>query len=242
MVSREPVLLAVAADARELAGFTRREPADVGTRWGYWSQWTGGKALMVAEGIGQEAAKRAVTQALVRNNVSAFISIGYVGSLRPGWQVGDVFLAKETLLLGDTKCYPVNLPVYDDGPGSVRRGRLLTIDHIAGTVEQKRRLAASGADAVDMEAYAVAERAAELGLPFFCVRVVSDDAETDLGFDFERARRGDGSVSGLAVAAQAGLSPKRWRRLMELKRQAELASRNLAHFLEQCRFPVESRP
>ena len=240
MVSREPVLLAVAADGREFAGFASRRPAELDTRWGYWAEWSQGKTLMAADGIGREAAKRAVAAALVRYNVSALVSIGYVGALRSGWAVGDIFLAEESLLLGDAKCYPVNLPEVDGEPDDVRRGRLVTIDHIAASAAEKRRLAALGADAVDMEAYEVAVQAQEHGLPFFCVRAVSDDSETDLGFDFDRARRADGTVSGLSVAAQAGLSPARWRKLFELKRNGELASRNLARFLERCRFPLES--
>lgn len=154
--------------------------------------------------------------------------------------MGDVFLAECVLLPGGALEYPVSLPLFDDGPVEVRRGKLVTVDRVAGTVEEKRRLAQLGADAVDMEAFEVGEQAAKRGLPFFCVRVISDDAETDLGFDFDRARRAAGTVSGWAVAAQAGLSPARWRKLFELKRNGELAARNLAHFLERCRFPLES--
>jgi nucleoside phosphorylase len=168
------------------------------------------------------------------------VSIGYVGALRPGWAVGDLFVAERVLLPEAGLEYAVNLPVFDGEPGRLRRGVLATVDRIAATVADKRRLADRGADAVDMEAFEVAEQAKSHGLPFFCVRVVSDDAEADLGFDFDRARRPDGTVSGAAVVAQAGLSPSRWRKLLALKRDGELAARNLAQFLLQCRFPLES--
>jgi nucleoside phosphorylase len=240
MVSREPILLAVAADGREFAGFANRRPADIDARWGYWSEWAAGKTLMAADGIGREAAKRAVRAALAKHEASAVISIGYVGALRPGWAVGDVFVADRVLLPEAGVEYAVNLPVFEGEPDNVRGGALATIDRIAGTVADKRRLADRGADAVDMEAFEVAEQAQSHGLPFFCIRVVSDDAETDLGFDFDRARRPDGTVSGAAVVAQAGLNPSRWRKLFALKRNGELAARNLAQFLLQCRFPLES--
>lgn len=240
MVSPQPVLLAVAADGRELAGFSSREPADAPVRWAYWSQWSYARTLIVADGIGRESARRAIESALVLDRPRALLSIGYVGALRPGWSAGDIFLADRILLLGAGLEYAGTLPVFEAGPVSVRRGALATIDHIAGTVAEKRSLAAQGADAVDMEAFEVAAQAEKLGVPFFCVRVVSDDAETELGFDFDRARRPDGTVSGAAVAAQAGLSPARWRKLLELKRNGELAARNLAQFLLRCRFPLES--
>jgi len=241
MVSPEPVLLAVAADGRELAELPGREAADgVPVRWAYWWNSAQGKALAVAGGIGREAAKRAVTATLGRHKVSALISIGYVGSLKPGWAAGEAFVAERVLQPGSSLEYPVSLPSVDGEAIRLRRGTLVTIDHVAATVDEKRRLAALGADAVDMEAFEVAALARERGLPFFCVRAISDDAETELGFDFDRARRPDGTVSGAAVVAQAGLSPARWRKLFELKRNGELASRSLGQILERCRFPLES--
>ena len=196
---------------------------------------------MVAGGIGREQAKRTVEAALEKHRIAALISIGYVGALRPGWEPGDLFLAERVILPEAGLEYAGTLPVFDGGPASVRRGALATIDHVAGTVKEKRRLAALGADAVDMEAFEVAAQAEKHGLPFFCVRAVSDDAETDLGFDFDRARRPDGTVSGAAVVVQAGLSPARWRRLLALKRNGDLAARNLAQFLLRCRFPLEPK-
>jgi nucleoside phosphorylase len=168
------------------------------------------------------------------------ISIGYVGALRSGWAPGDVFLAERVLLLESGLEYAGTLPVFDGGRAIVRRGVLATIDHVAATVEEKKRLAARGADAVDMEAFEVAAQAEKHGLPFFCVRAISDDADSELEFDFDRARRPDGTVSGAAVIAQAGLSPARWRKLLALKRNGELAARNLAQFLLRCQFPSES--
>jgi hypothetical protein len=67
---------------------------------------------------------------------------------------------------------------------------------------------------------------------------VSDDARTSFEVDFNAARRPDGTFSGWRIAAQAGLSPRRWRHLMDLKRAGEQASRNLAAFFERCRFQL----
>jgi adenosylhomocysteine/aminodeoxyfutalosine nucleosidase len=242
MVPAESVLLAVAADPFELSGFrSKRAAQGFGVR-GYWADWSGEKALMLAGGIGRGAARRAVVAALQRVRVSCLISVGYVGATRPEWSPGDIFLPDRIVLLEEGLEYACTWPVFEGGGDRVRRGALATIDHVAATAAEKRRLAARGADAVDMEAFEVALQAEELGLPFFCVRVVSDAAETDLGFDFDRARRHDGSVSAPSIVAQAGLSPARWRKLLKLKRNGDLAARNLAQFLLQCRFPLESNP
>ena len=94
----------------------------------------------------------------------------------------------------------------------------------------------SGADAVDMEAYAVADEAAKRGVPFCCVRGVSDRANTDFPVNFNRASRSDGTFAGWKILAQAGLSTSRWKRLLDLKRNADLASHRLAEFLKSCKF------
>lgn len=240
MVSPEPILLAIAAHPSELGGFASKTPATLTGSKGYWADWPGGKTLMVASGIGREAAKRAIGSALLESNPRAFLSIGYVGATRPEWALGDILVADRVVLLEDGLEYACTWPVFEGGLEKVRRGSLATIDHVAATAAEKRRFAESGVDAVDMEAFEVAAQAEERGVPFYCIRVVSDDAETDLEFDFDRARRPDGSISGGDVVSQAGLSPARWRKLFALKRNGELAARNLAQFLLQCRFPLES--
>jgi hypothetical protein len=87
-----------------------------------------------------------------------------------------------------------------------------------------------------MEAAALARGAQARQLPFYCVRAISDDARTSFEVDFNAARRPDGTFSGWRIAAQAGLSRRRWRQLMDLKRVGEQASRNLAAFFERCSF------
>ena len=55
------------------------------------------------------------------------------------------------------------------------------IDHVAQTADEKRRLRAGGASAVEMEAGGVAERARARDVPFYCVRVVTDLADEEHG-------------------------------------------------------------
>jgi hypothetical protein len=113
---------------------------------------------------------------------------------------------------------------------------LVTVDSVAQDAAAKARLRETGADAVDMEAAALARGAQAQQLPFYCVRAISDDARTSFEVDFNAARRRDGTFSGWRIAAQAGLSRRRWRQLMDLKRVGEQASRNLAAFFERCSF------
>ncbi|MBI1355590.1 MAG: hypothetical protein GC160_14725 [Acidobacteria bacterium] len=238
MVPRERLLLVVAADWREFGGFAERRPVLAGVRWAFRAELAEGPALLAANGPGRENAERAVAEAVRRFDVSAVVSTGFVGGLAPALELADTFVAERVLRLDPRVEYSGRLP--ECVGGSTRRGVLVTIDRVAQTAVEKARLHGLGADAVDMEAAAVAQSALELGLPFYCVRVVSDTAETEFAIDFNQARRADGTFSGWRVARQAGLSLSRWRRLLDLKKQSERAAEILADYLRQCRFLPQS--
>lgn len=226
------LLLLVAADRREFSGFKELVfRPEGGARSFAAGELNGVAALFVANGAGRCAAGAARTVAGA-NSIDALVSVGFVGALDLDYKVGDVFVAQR-VLGGDTE-YSGFLP--RSSGGFHRRGTLLTVDRIVGSVEEKRRLAFSGAQAVDMEAAAIAELAAERSLPFYCVRVVSDAANTAFAIDFNRALREDGSFSVAGIFRQAGLSRARWRQLAHLKRAAEQAAGSLADFLASCEF------
>jgi adenosylhomocysteine nucleosidase len=237
VVSEKPVLLIVAADRREFAGFDPfrwgLRPAGIGVRWSARGVRGETVVLLAANGPGRANALDALEEACRRVTVGAVVSAGFVGALDLKLRPGDVFLAQTVLEFGTGVEYSVRLPECAE---SAVRGRLLTIDSVAQDAATKASLRQSGADAVDMEAAALAWGAQARQLPFYCVRAVSDDARTSFEVDFNAARRPDGTFSGWRIAAQAGLSPRRWRHLMDLKRAGEQASRNLAAFFGQCSF------
>ncbi len=168
----------------------------------------------------------------VANPVDTFISVGFAGALEPDYKVGDVFIAQR--VIADGVEYSGGLPRCPGG--SCLRGTLLTMDRVVQSTEEKRRLAALGAQVVDMEAAAVASVAAERSLPFYCVRAVSDTTETTFPIDFNRALREDGSFSITDILRQAGLNRARWRQLARLKRDGKRAACALAAFLSTCEF------
>lgn len=197
---------------------------------------SGQQARFVANGPGVMNARAAVAAVCGQQQMpSAIVSVGYVGGLDPALQVGQIFLGRRVKRIREQVDYQSELPAFPNAAG-VAQGTLLTIDRVVQTSQEKGMLRQSGADAVDMEAYAVAEEAAKRDIPFYCVRVVSDQAYTDFPVDFNRARRPDGSFAGWKILAQAGFSSSRWQRLLELKRDAELASHRLADFLKTCTF------
>lgn len=239
MVSDEPILLVVAADRREFgalaAGGIELQRGPSGLRWSRYGQLNGRRALLAANGAGRENAAECVRLAAERHSLAAMISTGFAGALDPELKVGDGFLASQVIQHDGGLKYPVELPA-NAAETRAKSGVLLTIDTVAQDSLTKAQLRECGADAVDMEASAAAEQASLLGVPFYCVRAISDEARSNFGIDFNAARRADGTFSGWRVIGQAGLSADRWRELLALRRDSQKAAETLADLLTRCRF------
>ena len=169
-----------------------------------------------------------------KESVRAVISTGFAGALNPCFLAGDVFVADS--VRGDEGEFAIRSPA--GSLGDVRRGALLTLDRVVQSASAKRELWRQGAQAVDMEASSVAAVAREHGLPFFCVRAISDLAAEDLPVDFDRAIRSDGSLSAWSVIGQALRARGRWSGLMRLRRNSAAAARSLGACLRRCEFPL----
>ena len=118
-----------------------------------------------------------------------------------------------------------------------RSGPVCSIDHVAGTAEEKRKLHSTGAIAVEMEAAGVAQRAQKLGVPFFCIKSVTDLADETMANDFNAVLRSDGRFDTMKVLVSSLRRP--WVRLPELvrlRKRCLLASRSLGVFIADCRF------
>jgi nucleoside phosphorylase len=108
---------------------------------------------------------------------------------------------------------------------------------VARTAEEKLSLRAGGACAVEMEAAGVAARALEQGLPFYCIRAVTDLADETLHNDFNKALRPDGHFATISILASALRYPAlRLPELFRLRKRCVSASRALGSFLADCRF------
>lgn len=177
----------------------------------------GGRWALVANGPGS----RLVTEALrERRNVEGIVSTGFCGALDPALRVGDIVVSGE----------PVR---------SRRRfvqGELLSVDRVAVSAAEKRELRErTGAVAVEMESAAVAAKAREWGVPFRCVKVVSDAASDDLPLDFNLYRDAAGRFSRTRIALAAMLRPFTvMPGLLRLDRNCRTAAEKLGEFLADC--------
>ena len=108
---------------------------------------------------------------------------------------------------------------------------MLSQDRIANDSPEKQRLFSHGAIAVDMEAAGVAARANRAGLPFCCIKVVSDRADESFPFDLNRLRSPEGRIVRGKIVVHALTHPQVISHLLRLKRRTEDAAKSLGNFL-----------
>ena len=126
--------------------------------------------------------------------MNALVSIGFCGGLQPALHAGDIFVATEVVGVS-----PALQPATEK---PFKTGKLLSIDRVVSTAAEKAALS-KNADAVEMEAAAVADRAKRYHVPFYAVRVVTDTFEESFPLDFNAVRSSDGRFSRARIVAAA---------------------------------------
>ena len=118
-------------------------------------------------------------------------------------------------------------------------GTVLSQDRIAHDAAEKRSLFSQGAIAVDMEAAGVAARTNRAGLPFGCIKVVSDRADETFKVDFNGLRSREGRIARGKIVVHALAHPSVIPSLLRLKRRTEDAAQILGEFLVSSRITGE---
>jgi adenosylhomocysteine nucleosidase len=129
---------------------------------------------------------RALLTVFDPTTIRGVISFGVAGGLDPSLRSGDVVVATE-VLAGDTR-WLAGLTLNEDeianvalGRRRVVRGGLAGVEDVVVARDGKAALRSeTGAAAVDMESHIAAAYAAEAGLPFAALRVISDPASREL--------------------------------------------------------------
>jgi adenosylhomocysteine nucleosidase len=227
-------LLFVASDSMEYPGILARAkacgPAAVAADWARAGRLGSHDILLVANGAGPKRAAAAVDAALRKFTADAVVSTGFCGALDPALQIADVVIG--TSIAAGAHRFPA-API--PGPGG-NTGVICSIDHVAQTAEEKRQLRESGASAVEMEAAGVAARTQAHGLPFYCVRAVTDLAGETMANDFNSALRPDGHFDTMIILRGVLRHPfARGPELLRLRERCARAARILGDFFADSR-------
>jgi nucleoside phosphorylase len=239
MVTADPLpVVAIAAEPLEFAGLLRHLAPARPLAWPL--AWTregllhGRRWILAAHGPGPSLAGAAAETALDRcSGRAVLLSTGFCGGLDPALQPGGIFAATEIIRARDLFHYSASLPQTQQ---PFHRGKLWSQDRVAVSATEKEALRRQGADAVDMEAAAVAAQAARRNAAFYCIRVVSDAAGQSLPLDFNACRDAAGRFSKSRITCAVLLHPSRLIPLLRFGRTCRRAAHQLGDFLASCRF------
>jgi adenosylhomocysteine nucleosidase len=182
----------------------------------------GGRAVLVCGGIGGEAARRATEAVIAMYQPQLVMSVGFAGALDPALRVGEIFAPSRVIDARDGSSIEI----------ATGRGLLVSALTIAAA-EQKATLAESyGAQAVDMEAAAVARGTQVRGVRFLAVKAISDESDFAMpGMDHFVGERGQFRTGRFVTLAV--LRPWLWPRVIQIARDAAKASRALCAELDR---------
>lgn len=214
----------VAAMEREIAPLVSGWEVILGPRYRYYER---GHVIVVAGGIGPDAAREAAETITTFRAPSVLMSVGLAGALVEELPVTRVIVPTKVLRADSNKGFTI------DG----RNGRDLTLvsSTAVADVNGKRDLAAKyGAVAVDMEAAAVAEVAENKGVRFVAVKAISDELNCALP-PLGRFIGSDGEFRTVKFVLHAAIRPSTWPMVFQLKRNADRASDALCRVLESVR-------
>jgi adenosylhomocysteine nucleosidase len=176
--------------------------------------------VVVCGGIGAEAARRAAEAVIAIYAPSVIYSAGFAGALDAALKVGDVVQPRRVVNAGDGSSV------------SLDRGEsvLVSFGSVASPAQKASLRDSFGAQAVDMEAAAVARAAEARGAEFAVVKVISD--EFDFAFpSMERFVDSKGQFLQGRFAWFAAVRPWLWPQLARLARNSNRASLALCDWL-----------
>ncbi len=200
----------VAALSREVAGLVRGW--DRSERRGGVVVYTSDRGVVSCAGMGGERATLALAAALEVRSIDRVVSVGLAGACDPALRVGAVVRAG---LVVDTRTGER----YRTGEAGCV---LATSASVAGIAGKRRLRETYGADAVDMEAAAVARLALAAGREFRAIKAISDEAEFAMPA-MDRWVTGDGQFRERAFALHSALRPGVWGPLLRLARNSRRA-------------------
>jgi len=206
-----------------------------------------GEWIAACAGAGVAAATRAFAEVEKSGAFDAVISTGWAGALREELvsgsaydvscvidartgerfltQIAGVFIggpSNETQVLR-LRCAPLRMTEYGDNP----EFWLVTNAKVADAAEKQRLASTYQAALVDMEAAAVARLARMRGIPFYCIKGISDGYSDNLP-DFNRFISEDGRFRSIRFVFFALCRPWQWPSLMRMGENSRRAARSIA--------------
>lgn len=215
----------IAAMPGELMPFVRgwhhetRNRVDVWTRKHDDNEW-----IAACAGAGQDAARRALAEAERDGRADQIISVGWAGALAQDCRSTSVHRVSRIIDSRTGEQYAADAPDSDC--------ILVTAPRVVEEAEKRRLARTYSALVVDMEAAALARLAEARGVPFVCIKGVSDELTARLP-DLNRFLASDGRFQLPKFILFAAVRPWYWPALLRMGENSRKAALGIAKSLHE---------
>jgi adenosylhomocysteine nucleosidase len=218
------IIAAMEREIRPLVrGWARR---DLSTAQAIFPVFIRGNAIVICSGIGISPARQAAVAVMDSERPALLVSAGLAGALNTKLKVGQIFHPATVVDLATG--------VRFNAPGT--DGVLVSASSVLDADAKRRITGSFGADAVDMEAAAIALVAEQRDCAFVAVKAVSEEAGFPMP-SFEGFIDLRGRIRMARFLAACAVRPATWPTLFHLARNTARASRELcralAHLIEE---------
>ena len=192
--------------------------------------YEGELAVLICGGIGPIFARRATEAAIAIYRCPLVVSAGFAGALVPNLKVGQTVFPTSVKNAYDGSRFET--VVGDTAVGKTELAKCILVSFLGvADREQKASLAeAYGAQVVDMEAAAVAQRAEARNVPFMAAKAISD--ELDLAMPpMDQFVKEDGQFSTFRFMVHVLPRPRFWLPMLRLARNSRKAAHSLCLWL-----------
>ncbi|APW62930.1 nucleoside phosphorylase [Paludisphaera borealis] len=187
---------------------------------------------VIVSGVGRASARRGAEHLMAGHRPRVLVSAGFAGALDVDLKRNDL-VAPRIVIDGAGDAVEIDEALVESLPGIVKAGRLLLVDRVITDPGEKAALRlAHQADLIDMETFSVAAAARDQGAPFVSLRVISDDARTELPAEIGRLLNTSGTYRVGAAMRAIWSRPSSLKDFWTLHAQAMESSDRLANGLQ----------
>jgi adenosylhomocysteine nucleosidase len=214
---RVAIIAAMPAELKPLTRGWQHERSNGVDLW-RWS-FDGGEWIAACAGAGVNRAAKAFAEVEKSGELDSVISTGWAGALREELVPGQTYDVSTVIDARTGERFVTTGPPNDCW--------LVTNSRVADAAEKQRLASTYEAALVDMEAAGVARLARMRGIPFYCIKGISDGYSDHLP-DFNRFISTDGQFQLLRFVFFALVRPWHWRALIRMGENSSKAARSIA--------------
>jgi adenosylhomocysteine nucleosidase len=229
------IIVALQGEAKPLLKLVGSSTAGRLGRRKTWHFQTGAcRCVMILSGMGLEPARRAARALMGAESPQGMMSFGIAGALGQGLSIGDIVAGEQCRMwengqLG--RAFPLAALSEAAQQAAFAAAAALDARCARGTVVTVRGIqsipAVPGAvSVVEMETFAIAQVAAERGIPLFSIRSISDSPDEPIPFTMGGGE--DFHLQPFTLLGAIIRKPRIIRPLLRLKHNSARAARNLA--------------